>query len=448
MSRAIASAIPSGDRDAPSGAYGTARLLLWIGVLLPFVYTTAKNASDLSGGGSVGAMEIVRGGGPAVLLAISTLLAPTLRRGFGMPELFLATYAVVVLVSYLNPLNPSPQASLLKAMSLVSLYLVMMRLVRLYDSATDVVVSLTGLVHVILLSGAVQFALFKSAVYSVAPDSPDQFARLNLVIPSVSANPLAMLGVAGILSCALGVSPRWMPFNGVVRNALMLIYAYEIFLTRTRSALAVGLIIIAVSIFVRARRHPMASLVTGIVALAAGFLLASFFASQTHAFLERGQTSHGLNTLSGRTVIWSAAHEVWLQHQWLGLGYYTGHRLGIPGLSETQSNIDNTWLETLVDVGILGMIPLALFMLSGLWRLLRTKELLGDVRLWAVAVCLYAAAISFVNPTIQQAGPGCVLVGVVLLALGPKTSSSDDEPERVANGAGELPRIGAAGRWR
>src|SRR5262245_47387168 len=101
----------AGAQGRPVGALGSARVLLWVALLLPFVYTTAKNASDLSGGGSVGTLEMLRGGGPVLLLAVSIMLAPTVRRGFGATEVFLAAYSVVIVASYLNPLNPSAQAS-------------------------------------------------------------------------------------------------------------------------------------------------------------------------------------------------------------------------------------------------------------------------------------------------------------------------------------------------
>jgi O-antigen ligase len=101
------------------------------------------------------------------------------------------------------------------------------------------------------------------------------------------------------------------------------------------------------------------------------------------------------------------------------VGYYTGHRLGIEGLSETQSNIDNTWLETLVDVGLLGLVSLAVFAICGLVRLVRSRELAGDLKLWAVAVAAYGCAISFVNPTIQTPGAGQVVLGFLLMVALP-----------------------------
>jgi O-antigen ligase len=435
----------------PVGALRAARLLLWLAVLLPFVYTTAKNASDLSSGGIVGPLEMLRGGGPVLLWGVSILLAPTVRRGFGLPEVAVAAYGAIILASYLNPSNPNPQASLLKSMSLIFALVAMARLVRLYQEPTELVTALSGFVHAILLGGAIQLFLFRSTVYQVGPTAFDTLPRLNLVVPSVSANPLAMLGVAGILSCALGVAPRWMRFNLAVRNALMLLYAYEVYLTRTRSALLVGVLIILASLVLRARRHPLSSIVTGLVAAVGVVLVTPSGMGDLHSFLQRGQTAHGIDTLSGRTVIWSQAHQVWLQHQWLGLGYFTGHRLGIPGLSQTQSNIDNTWLETLVDVGIVGTIALSIYVLSGVWRLVRSKELDGDVRLWAIGVSLYIVGISFINPTVQQPEAAGVVLGLLLLSVGPRERRGGPAAPEVAGSSAQR-RFGdlqpSRTRWR
>ena len=419
-------------QDAGSAAQETstglraARILLWVAVMLPFIYTTAKSAAELSGGGSVGALEMLRGGGPLVLWGLSILAAPVRRRGFGAPDVFLALYALVIVLSAFNPLNPSGQASLLKSITLISVILAMWRLVRLYDHPRELVVALTGWVHLVLIAGAVQIVLFRSTVYAVGDTTTDGLARLNLVVPSVSANPLAFLGVAGILSCAVGVAPRWLHFNVFVRNALMGLYVYEIFLTRTRSALLVGLVIVAVSLVLRARRHPLSTITTAVAFIGGAVVLMPSLLPEVHSFLQRGQTSASIDSLSGRTVIWDAAYRVWQQHQTLGLGYYSGHRLGIPGLQQVQSNIDNTWLETLVDVGLLGIIPLALFTLVGVWRMARSKLLQGDVRLWAVGISAYVVAISFINPTIQQPGAPQVVLTLLILSITPRVQGEGE----------------------
>ncbi len=422
------------------GAVVSARLLLWLAALLPFVYTTSQNASTIAAGGGVGPLEILRGGGPAVLWALSLVLAPALRHGVGLVEIALAGFCTVIVMSVLIPSNPSPQGSLLKSVSMVFVLLSLGRLVRMYPSPREAVTDLAGFVHLVMFAAIVQVVLFRSTVYAVGADTLDGLPRLNILVPQVSANPLALIAVAGILSCVLGVGPRWLPSNAFVRNTLIVLYVYVIVLTRTRSALAVGLLILGIALLGRARRRPLSTLTIMCGIVLATLLVVPSLLPQLHSFLQRGQTSASIDSLSGRTVIWDYAWRAWDDNRLFGLGYYTGHRLGIPGLSETQSNIDNTWLETLVDVGLLGLVPLALAAVSGLVRLIRSRELTGDWKLWAVCVALYVSVISFVNPTIQAPGPAQLVLTFLLLVVLPRGSRRPppESAETTATGAEPL----------
>ena len=396
--------------------------MLWLAAVLPFIYSTSKNASELASGGGVGPLEVLRGGGPAALWLLSILLAPTVRRGFGLVETALAGFSAVILMSVLIPENPSPQGSLLKGVSMVFVILSLARLARMYPTPEEAVTGLVSFVHLVLISAAVQLLLFRHDVYAVGADTLDNLPRLNILVPQVSANPLALVAVAGILSCVLGVRPGRVPFNPLIRNALIVLYFYLILLTRTRSGLAVGLIIIAVALLARARRRPLSTVAISSGLVVAGVLIVPSLLPSVHTFFQRGQTTQGISTLSGRTVVWNYAWNVWESHKVFGLGYYTGHRLGIEGLSQTQSNIDNTWLETMVDVGLVGVVCLALYAIFGLIRLVRTHELAGDLKLWAVGVAVYGCAISFVNPTIQTPGAAQMVLGFLLLVVLPVRS--------------------------
>jgi len=422
-------------------------------VLVPFIYTTSKSASDVSSGG-VGVWDAARGVGPAVLWALSIALAPTCRRGIGWVEVALTGFCAATLLSVAAPENPAPTASLLKSASMIFVVIAALRLVRMYREPREVVLAVIGFVHLVLLAGAVQLVLVHGTVYSAATgtaaETSDGLARLNLIVPQVSANPLALLGVAGVLSCVVGVGPRWLHFNPLVRNGLVVLYVYLIILTRTRSAIAVGLLIIAVALLVRMRRKPLSTLAILIGLIVAAATVIPGLVPQFHEFLQRGQTTQGIDTLSGRTVIWDAARSAWEQHATFGLGYYSGHRLGIPGLNSEQSNIDNTWLETLVDVGIVGFLPLALFALLGFLRLVRSKALTGDIRLWAIGMALYGLLISFVNPTIQSPGAGQVVVTLLLLAVVPTRRREEVDPGASLPGTQAVTSPGAhsrSGRW-
>ena len=72
------------------------------------------------------------------------------------------------------------------------------------------------------------------------------------------------------------------------------------------------------------------------------------------------------------------------------------------------------WIETLLDVGLIGAVPLAGFLIAGglaLGRRRRTRS--GQL---ALAVYATALASSFVNPSLQQANYPMIVFATVLLA--------------------------------
>jgi O-antigen ligase len=85
--------------------------------------------------------------------------------------------------------------------------------------------------------------------------------------------------------------------------------------------------------------------------------------------LERGQVEGSLNTLTGRTVFWSAAIDAFEDRPITGFGYGAGGRyeaLRRIGLDQ-YSHLHNGYLESLVGVGLLGFIPFMLATLRMMW---------------------------------------------------------------------------------
>ena len=273
--------------------------------------------------------------------------------------------------------------------------------------------ALAGFVHVVLISTAVQLVLVPNRVYSYDPDSYSLVPRLGSLVPQISANPLAFIAVAGLMSLVTHATPGWVRRDTFLRALLLVVYTAELALTRTRSALVIGLLVLAVTAVARIRRTPVPALLLVTTGMVVALLLRG---TEVMTYLLRGQTEQGISTLTGRTVIWQMALDSSERHRLFGLGYYSGHRLGIQGIAQTQSNIDNTWLESMVDVGVIGLIPLAVFCISGIVRLLRSHDIRGDVRVWATGVVSYGLLISFVNPTIQGIGPSGLLLAFPLLA--------------------------------
>lgn len=67
-----------------------------------------------------------------------------------------------------------------------------------------------------------------------------------------------------------------------------------------------------------------------------------------------------LGNLTGRLTWWQATIEAWLEHPWTGYGYGAGGRfVALANIGRGQtSNVHNGYLEALVGVGVMGLVPL------------------------------------------------------------------------------------------
>ena len=80
-------------------------------------------------------------------------------------------------------------------------------------------------------------------------------------------------------------------------------------------------------------------------------------------------------------------------------------------------NLDNAWIETLLDLGLLGIIPLAVFALTG-WPTHARRAELGAVAPAFAGLYFALIAASFVNPSIQAIDYPMIILGIVILAQG------------------------------
>lgn len=186
-------------------------------------------------------------------------------------------------------------------------------------------------------------------------------------------------------------------------------------LSRTRSELVILLLGAAV-LAAFSRRRVSVGLILVAFALPAGLAVSQIDNSQITQFLARGESATQLFTLTGRTISWSAALELWQQRPLTGYGYYAGHRFGIdlgPG-GPDLSTVDNTWIEALLDVGVIGAIPLAVLVVAALIAPVRAERKPTKAGLmYGLLVVGFAA--SLVNPSIQTTGYLMVFFGLLVL---------------------------------
>jgi len=400
----------------PSARIG-AGLFLWVGLLAPLAFTHARTQQEVASG-SLDTLSIAQGVVPFVCLA----LASTFERPRLLPlrpyEVPLACYLLVIAASAVWSVNPL--ATELKAAQLASGYALLLGLSRLYSLETLIRAAATG-IH--LLAVAALAGMLVDPARALAPtDVYVNVPRLHGIFPSIAPDLLGFLGAAGVILTLAGVRPA---FASGLAGSLGLIGldAAVLLLSRSRT----GVILLAVGVLalvLGGRRRGFHALAVCAVAVVALVVASPTLSRQAVSFFHRGQSKSAFTTLTGRRDLWESALHDWRNRPLEGHGYYAGHRLGAVSRSVTfqTSNLDNTWIETGVDVGLIGLLPLAAFGLTGV-RQLRQRRGVRPDPLFAplLALLLMCALSSFVNPSLELPSYTMIVFGLLLVGRRGKT---------------------------
>jgi O-antigen ligase len=383
-------------------------IVVIVGLLAPVAVQQDRTSTQITSAPVTG-LAVIQGMVPVVCIAVALLLVrPTSLRP-SATELWAAVFLTAAAVSTLW--SVSPQITLLKAMQLAIAYLLVLLWVRL-SPGRDLVARLGLLVHAVLL--AVVAGLILSPGSAVVPIAgADPTPRLRGIFPVIAPDLLGFMAVIGLLYLASSVGPSW-TLRPSVRVGLAATYVLVLLLTRARISLALLVIALLVLMVQDARRRTRLGLLLPLIGLAALCVL-SLYAGRITTFVSRGESSQALSTLTGRTVTWHQAEQAWAQRPLTGYGFYAGHRLGIVSSIEAQ-NLDSMWIETLLDVGLIGTVPLAGLLIAGAFAVGRRR---APSRQLAVAIYATALASSFVNPSLQEPNYTMVVFATVLLARSP-----------------------------
>ena len=190
------------------------------------------------------------------------------------------------------------------------------------------------------------------------------------VLPQIASNGVGELG-----AILLVVAATRLLFRNHHRSVYWLVCLAALptlVLSQSRSP-ATGAVLGLLAVFVLARRFGLLTLVG--LAAAALMLLTNAEAVVQQAFL-RGQDPQSFHSLSGRLDYWTFALPILRENPFLGLGGYAAGRLAVLGpLGDPgNSSVHNAWLEILLGVGVIGLLPfLATFL--GIWlNLLRPLD--------------------------------------------------------------------------
>jgi len=111
--------------------------------------------------------------------------------------------------------------------------------------------------------------------------------------------------------------------------------------------------------------------------------------------LARNQSQESLALLTGRLRFWEAAVESWIQHPFTGYGFGAGGRfVALASIGEgTRSNLHSGYLEALLGVGLLGLIPLTYALIRALrWSFHNLRSRIDtDLAILIVPLALHTA---------------------------------------------------------
>lgn len=195
------------------------------------------------------------------------------------------------------------------------------------------------------------FFLIPGVFASVLP-RPGFIARATMVSPYAHPNVLSALG--GLLAAySLGryfhalrdARRRWLGAFAVSTVAVVL--------AAGRQGLAIWLVSVAILLFVHRR-----ALFTAALAPATALIVATYW-DVLLPVLNR-QAPYHLATLTGRVGWWQAALQSWAEHPFTGFGFGAGGRfVALSSIGAgARSNVHSGYIEALIGVGILGVLPL------------------------------------------------------------------------------------------
>ncbi|SLM49619.1 membrane protein of unknown function [Nitrospira japonica] len=231
-----------------------------------------------------------------------------------------------------------------------------------------------------------------------------QFPRIN---PNSLTQFGAMVGVGGLVAFLYGRG------IGVLSSLCLLgLGALTIYLGHSRTSL-LGFLLAAVAIFWFGKKR-----VLGLMMISAAGLVALAAYTYVEAYVLRGQSKAVFVSMSGRTEFWPEIWRAFTTSPLVGHGYYAGHRsLSIDALANVSS-VDNTYLEVLVDLGVIGLGLLMAALICSCFSLYACRpSILGhqDSQWWRPTWLLLMSALlllgirSLTGPTFQVLHPNLLI---------------------------------------
>lgn len=197
--------------------------------------------------------------------------------------------------------------------------------------------------------------LYPEQAYNIQ-DEFREIGKLSMggIVPRINPNTLgqfsAMVAFAGFLFMVIQGRFRVEPILLLLVGGLGMVFAHA----RT-SIFAFALLVVIFSALKGGLR--------GFIAITFISIVGLFSFDYLFEFIVRGQETDLFLSMSGRSYMWGIAWDSILNDPWLGKGFYAGHKTLDIVLGMEYSSLDNTYIEALVDVGVIGTVFLTIFVL-------------------------------------------------------------------------------------
>jgi O-antigen ligase len=242
------------------------------------------------------------------------------------------------------------------------------------------------------------------------PGNSFEDGRLKGYFPSTAYN---YVGQSGAIFAILGFC-RLLPARDTQREnipfaSIMFVGGIATLLAcQTRNTIAAfGFAVVVVLILTRRKWMIVGGAIAGVLAF---FLTPLGQVAMT--YLQRDQSRQAMEEMTGRAELWSYAWQQFLAHPFTGMGAYAAGRFFImTKIGKDTASLHSDWVELLVGVGLMGLIPFVLA-LSGTWwylvKSVKDKSLTPEHRqmvLEAVAVLAVITIHSIFNDELTWHAP-------------------------------------------
>jgi O-antigen ligase len=340
-----------------TGLPGVALLLILLGAMLQVEDTTGGGA----GHSSAGAILFIRT--PAIVLAFLLLLFRPRIGSMRINDLRFAYGAFACLYCLSTLWSQIPIQTLGKSAELLLAGMVFFEASR----GEGAIRRVEGLRQIVLLTmstlGMIAVVGFVLRIHAFVQPRPGLISSTTAQAPFLSGNGLGYVASALILVVLAEWQVRRLP--GKVAFGQM-IFALALFsVSASRTSFGILLISTLMVVFKQSK-------LIGILAVLGVVLGAGLFSTEIVNRLQGKQASSGFVTLSGRTVVWTAAVRQFEANPLLGVGGGVGGKMVISHIGnmylEEMSSLHNGFLEVLTGLGIVGFLIGSYMLVLATWR--------------------------------------------------------------------------------